>query len=189
MRVLLQKNIAKLGNVGQIVDVKPGYARNYLLPQGLAVQPTEANMRAIEAAKQKYLEELAKMRTELEAKAKLADGREVTIPARANVEGHLYGSIGPAQIVSALAAENVFIEPEHVVLEHPIRQLDKYEVPLQFGEDITATVNVWVVPVAGEDAEAEAQGEPGADPVPADDASSDEGRPAEATEDPASGDS
>jgi len=183
MKVLLQKNVAKLGNIGDVVDVKPGYARNYLLPQGLAVQPTEANMRAIEAAKQKYLEELAKLRSELEAKAKLADGKEVTISARANEEGHLYGSIGPAQIVAALAAENVFVEPEQVVLEHPIRQLDKYEVPLQFAEGITATVGVWVVPLGGEASETEAQ----TAPAGSDDAPADEPQPTESAEDPAAG--
>jgi len=178
MKVLLQKNISKLGSIGQVVDVKPGYARNYLLPQGLAVQPTEANMRAIEAAKQQYLEELAKIRSELEAKAKLADGREVTIPARANEEGHLYGSIGPAQLIASLAEENVFVDPEHVVLEQPIRQVGTHEVALQFAEGILATVTVSVIQLGGQEGPVGGEGEAGSQPAveegePSDEAQSD----------------
>jgi len=171
MKVLLQKNVSKLGKIGEVVTVKPGYARNYLLPMGLAVQPTEANLKAVEAAKAKYLEQLARERAELEAKAAVVAGKEVTIAVRANEEGHLYGSVGPAQIVAALAAENCFIEEEHVALDEPIRQLDKYDVTLRFSEEVTATVHVWVVPVH----------EPGEEP-PADEPQSETDEQAETTE-------
>ena len=169
MKVLLQKNIPDLGKIGEIVEVRPGYARNYLLPQGLAAQPTKANIRAIEIAKQKYLEELAKQRSELEAKATLIDGKEITIPARANPEGHLYGSVGPAQIVAALANENMFIEVEHLHLPEAIRQLDRHEVELRFSDEVTAKIHVWIVPL-GEDEQAvegtEPTGEQGEVPQP-----------------------
>ncbi len=159
MRVLLRKNVSKLGHIGEVVDVKPGYARNYLLPQGLATEPTEANLKAIEADKQRYLEELAKLRTELEAKAAVVDGKEITLAARANEEGHLYGSVGPAQIVAALAEQNVFIEAEHIVLPEAIRQLDKYEVPIRFAEDVSATISVLIVPLHEEGEEGETPAE------------------------------
>ena len=103
MKVLLRKNVGRFGKIGDVVEVKAGYARNYLLPQGLAVRPTEANIRAVEADKQCYLEEVARQRADLEARAAAVQGKEITIAARANEEGHLYGSVGPAQIVSALA--------------------------------------------------------------------------------------
>jgi len=151
MKVLLQKNVSRLGIVGDLVDVKPGYARNYLLPHGLAVEPTQANVRAVEVAKQAYLEELAKIRSELQAKATVADGKEIVISARANEEGHLYGSIGPAQIVAALAGKNVFIEPEQVGTEATIRELGTYEIPLSFGQDITAKISLSVTPIAGQE--------------------------------------
>ncbi len=147
MKVLLKRNIAKLGKIGDVVTVKPGFARNYLLPQDLAVQPTPGNIKAVEEEKQRYLEQLAKERAELQLKAKAVDGREVTIPARANEEGHLYGSIGPAQIASALAEGGVFVEPSNIILDNAIRQLDKYDVRVVFAEDITASVGVWVVPL------------------------------------------
>ena len=154
MKVLLRTNVPRLGSIGDIVDVKPGYARNYLLPHRLAVEPTEANLKAIEVEKQRYLEELARQRAEVEARARLLQGKEITIAVRANPEGHLYGSVGPAQICAALAAENVFIEPEDVPLDEPIHRLDKYDILLRFAKGVTATIHVWVVPVR-EDGEAE----------------------------------
>ncbi|MGB2822752.1 MAG: 50S ribosomal protein L9 [Phycisphaerae bacterium] len=150
MKVLLRKNVAYLGKIGDLVEVKRGYARNYLLPRGLAYEPSTANVRQVEQERQRYLQELAHQRAEIEARAALVDGKEITISARANVEGHLYGSVGPAQIAAALADEGLFIESENVALPEPIRRLDKYEVPLRFGEDITATIHVWVVPIHGE---------------------------------------
>ena len=178
MKVLLRQNIAKLGKIGEVVEVRPGYARNYLLPQGLAYEPSESNLKAVEAAKQKYLDELARKRGELETLASAVDGKEVTIAARANEEGHLYGSIGPAQIAAALAEQNVFVEPENIPLDEPIRTLDKYEVTVRFEQDVTATVSVWVVPVhAPEDEDAEGDPEEAA----SDDQVADEAAPTEET--------
>ena len=146
MKVPLRQNVRKLGQIGDLVDVKPGYARNYLLPHGMAIAPTEANLKIVEAEKQRHLEELAKMREELEAKAALIKGKELTIVARANADGHLYGSIGPAQVEAALATENIFIDAKYIILDEPIRQLDKYDVQIQFSPDITATIHIWVLP-------------------------------------------
>lgn len=150
MKVLLRKNVSNVGKIGDLVDVKSGYARNYLLPQGLAYQPTAANIRQVEREREKYLAELARQRAEIAARAALVDGKEVTISARANEEGHLYGSIGPAQIVAALTEQNCFVEAGNIVLPEPIRMLDKYDVSLKFAEDVTATISVWVVPIHGE---------------------------------------
>lgn len=154
MKVLLRKNVRKLGVIGDVVNVKNGYARNYLIPQGLAVAPTEGNLRRVEAEKAQYLAELARQREELAARAKLIEGKEVTIPARANEEGHLYGSIGPAQIAAAMSETGVFLQPDEIRMAHPIRQLDKYDVTVELAEDITATIHVWVV-LQGEGGEGE----------------------------------
>lgn len=164
MRVLLRRNVSSLGKIGEVVDVKPGYARNHLLPMSLAVLPTETNVRVVEAEKQAYLQELAKQRAELEAKAAVVQGKEITISARANEEGHLYGSVGPAQIAAALAEVNIFVEPHHVAIEEPLRKLDRHEVLLRFSEDVTATIHVWIVPVR--DAEDKDQGPPAAQQSP-----------------------
>ena len=163
MKVLLRRNVLNLGKIGEVVEVKPGYGRNYLLPQRLAVTPTKANLKAVEAEKQKYLEEVARDRAIMELRAEAIRGKEVTITARANEEGLLYGSIGPAQIVAALAETGVLLEPSQIVLDAAIRRLDKYDVLVRFAEDITATVHVWVVPLH-EAGEAGAAGSPEAAP-------------------------
>ena len=146
MKVMLRKNIYKLGEIGDVVDVKPGYARNYLLPHGIAVEPTKANTKRIEAEKQLHLAELAKRSDEIKALAASIEGKEITISAMANEEGHLYGSVGPAQLVAALAEDGIFVEPGNIVLDSPIRRLDKYDVQVQLAPDVTAAISVWVVP-------------------------------------------
>ncbi|MCL2700747.1 MAG: 50S ribosomal protein L9 [Phycisphaerae bacterium] len=150
MKVLLRRNVVNLGRIGEVVEVKDGYARNYLIPQQLGVAPTEGNLKRVEAEKEEYLKELARVKSQLEAKAAVLEGKEITISARANADGHLYGSVGPAQIVAMLAAEGIFIEPANVILGDPIRTLDKYDVRVRFGEDVTATIHVWVVPIREE---------------------------------------
>jgi large subunit ribosomal protein L9 len=150
MKVLLRRNVRNLGQIGDVVDVKPGYARNYLIPQRLALQPSEGNLKRVEAEKAAYLEELAKQREQLEARAKVIDGTEVTISARANEEGHLYGSVGRAQIAAALAEAGKFVEEQDIVLDEAIRELDKYDVTIRFEQGVEATVHVWVVPIREE---------------------------------------
>jgi len=147
MKVLLRRNVSKLGKIGELVEVKDGYARNYLLPHRLAVEPTKGNLKAVESEKAAYLAEMAARKSEFEARAAQLQGKEVTISARANEEGSLYGSIGPAQIVAALAGEKMFVDEESIELDAPIRRLDKYEVKIVFSEDVFATVVVWVVPI------------------------------------------
>lgn len=169
MKVLLRRNVRKLGQIGQIVEVTAGYARNYLLPQRLAVVPSRTNVKAVETEKQAYMEELARQRVELEARAKLLEGKEFTITARANEEGHLYGSVGPAQIAAAVVKDGFDVQAQAIALEEPIRKLDKYEVAVQFAEGVTAKIVVWVVPpreeAAPQPAEAEAASEGQEPPV------------------------
>ncbi len=160
IKVLLRRNVPKLGQIGEVVEVRDGYARNYLIPHGLALAPTESNLKAIEAERQAYLAELARQRTALEQRAKLLDAKEFTIIARANEEGQLYGSVGPAQIAAAVTRDGFLVDPENIALDEPIRRLDKYEVPVRFDEDVRATITVWVVPLR-ESEEAPDAPEPG----------------------------
>lgn len=150
MKVLLRKNVYKLGSIGEVVKVKDGYARNYLIPQGIAFIPSDANLKQVEAEKAQYLAELAKQREELATRAKEISGKEVTISARSNEEGNLYGSVGPAQIAAAFGEIDVHINADEIIMSEPIRHLDKYDINVRFAEDITATVHVWVVPISGD---------------------------------------
>ena len=146
MKLLLCKNVDKLGIVGDVVEVTAGYARNYLLPHGIATEPTEANMRALAEARRAAELERARKRTELEQLAERLEGIEVTIRARANEEGVLYGSVGARDIVEALADEGYYIQSEQVALERPIRHLDTVAVDIRLAEDLGSAVKVWVVP-------------------------------------------
>lgn len=149
MKVLLRRNVTKLGQIGEVVEVKDGYARNYLLPQGLAIMPNKANVKKVEGEKQAYLEELARRKAELETQARLLEGREFTIVARANEEGHLYGSVGPAQIASQAAKEGIMLEADYVILDEQIRLLGEYEVNVSFSEEVRTTVKLKVMTPEG----------------------------------------
>ncbi len=146
MKVLLRQDVESLGVIGDVVDVRPGYARNYLLPQGLAIEPTEANLRRVEEERRER-ERQRKARLEtLKGIASRLDGTSVTIKAKANELGHLFGSVTEKHIAEALKEEGFEVEPEQVALAQPIRTLDKFRVPVRLAEGIEAEVDVWVVP-------------------------------------------
>lgn len=165
MQVLLVKDVRRLGHVGDVVDVKPAYARNYLLPQSLAVAPTEENIRAIEAEKKRAAEARARVAREFTALASRLADVSVTIEAAANPEGTLYGSVGKREIADALQALGHAVLPDHVVLEHPIRTLDNVMVTLRFTDEIESQVKVWVVREGA--ADGDETGEQPADAAPA----------------------
>jgi len=145
MKLLLCKNVSKLGIVGDIVDVSAGYGRNYLVPQGLATEPTDANIRALAEARKTAELERVRQREQLEALAKRIENVEVTVRARANEEGVLYGSVGAREISTALMDEGYAIVPDQVALETPIRHLDNVAVNVRLADDLQAVVKVWVV--------------------------------------------
>jgi len=136
MKLLLCKSVDRLGIVGDVVEVSNGYARNYLLPYGLATEPTQPNMRRLAEARKIAEKERSEERTRMEALAERLNGVEVTIPAKANEEGHLYGSVNKRDIALALEAEGYFVKPEHVLLEAPIRHLDNVAVDVRLADDL-----------------------------------------------------
>jgi large subunit ribosomal protein L9 len=145
MKLLLRKDIQQLGIVGDVVEVSAGYARNYLLPQRLATEPTEVNIRAL-ADERKEAEE--RRRSLHESRLALAERLrtvEVTIAAAANEDGVLYGSVGPREIAAALRDEGHDVQAAAVSLHTSIRRLDNVSVEVRLAEDITAEVKVWVV--------------------------------------------
>jgi large subunit ribosomal protein L9 len=144
IEILLRKSIENLGRVGEVVRVREGYARNFLFPQGLAVLPTAENLRLVEkdkAVEAKFEAEKAQERAAIVAK--LA-GVSVTIEAKSNPEGHLFGSVGPAQVAQALAAQSLAVEERHVRLE-PVKELGEYEVLVHLAADAEAKIRLWVV--------------------------------------------
>jgi large subunit ribosomal protein L9 len=148
VEVLLAENVQHLGDQGDIVRVKPGYARNFLLPNGLATVATEHNKRMVELHRQKQIE---LERDRIKGLRKLREDVQkysVTIEANANEEGHLYGSVVEADISKALKNAGYGVDSNQVQLEGPLKELGMYTVKFQLHEDVKGDVKVWVVPLA-----------------------------------------
>lgn len=152
IQLLLIQFVEHLGNQGDVVEVKPGYAKNYLLPQGLATVATDHHKRMVEKHKAR-LQEIQKARLAgLQKQAEQLTAESVTIEANANDEGHLYGSVGATEIAAALKAKDVGITADMVRLTGPLKELGLYTVKIHLGSGIDADLKVWVVPTANEDA-------------------------------------
>ncbi|MCK4341307.1 MAG: 50S ribosomal protein L9 [Phycisphaerae bacterium] len=149
MQLLLLEDVRKLGHVGDVVEVASGYARNYLLPQRLAAEPTEENMKAIEERRKVAAAERAKKLKVFTDLAEKMQDVSVTIEAAANPEGTLYGAVHERDIADALHAQGFPVRAEHVVLDAAIRTLDNRVVTLEFTDEISAEIKVWVVREGG----------------------------------------
>ena len=158
MKLLLRKDIDSLGLCGDVVEVSTGYARNYLLPQHLALEPTKANLKAIEEDKKIAAAARARKRKVLEDTCKRLEGVEVNISAACTPEGHLYGSVGPREIASALLAEGHSVHADQIKMTANIKEVGTFQVPIVFAEDIRTEAKVWVVreKTLGEEEEEEA---------------------------------
>jgi large subunit ribosomal protein L9 len=145
MKLLLKKDVARLGIVGDVVEVSPGFARNYLLPMNLATEPTAANMKKLAAARAEAEERRRKQRMALEAVAAKLGDVEITIEAAANEDGVLYGSVGPREVAAALRDLGHDLSPAEVHLRDPIKHLDTVLVDVVLADDLKTKVKVWVV--------------------------------------------
>jgi len=145
MELMLKQNIEHLGRLGDVVTVKPGYARNFLLPRGMAVMVTKSNVAEIERARAAALvEEQARLAGMRELAQKLGEA-SVTIESRANAEGHLFGSVTQAQIAASLREKGIPVEDRAVRLEQPLKEIGVYDVVVHLHASVEATVKVWVV--------------------------------------------
>ncbi len=145
MDVILVKDVEKLGKQGQLVAVKDGYARNYLLPAGLARPNTPGNLKLVERLK---LQQEAQKKKELE-QAKAVAGRlasiSCTLRVKTGEEDKLYGAVTPQDIAAALQEEGVTIDRKRIELEQPIRTLGVYQIPVRLHPEVTAHLKLWVV--------------------------------------------
>lgn len=153
MQVILAQSVDNLGKLGDLVSVKPGYARNYLLPQGIARMATPENVREIEARRAELERAEAEKFEAARTRQEQLDGRRVTIRARVGSEGKLFGSVSAGDIADALSADGVEVEKREVRLpEGPLRTLGEFEIALHLYSDIDATVTVAVEPEADTEA-------------------------------------
>lgn len=151
MKILLCEDITKLGWLGDVVEVNTGYARNYLLPQGLAKVANDASIRAIAEEKAKRAEQRINDGRRLENAAKAVEGAEAVVAAKANEQGHLFGSVTERQIAANLRAQGFEVADDIVQLPEHIKEVGTHAVTLKYAENVTATVNVVVVPEQQED--------------------------------------
>ena len=145
LEVVLRDDVKKLGRSGDIVRVRPGYARNFLLPRGLAVMATRNRVAQVEHERAAAKARAAKFRSEAQSQAKALSSVRVQITAQAGEEGKLFGSIGTKDIAEALKAAGQEIDRKRILLEQPIKQLGEFDVEIHLAADIGATIKVAVI--------------------------------------------
>lgn len=146
MNVILLESVENLGGIGDLVKVKPGYGRNYLLPQGKAALATPDNMKAIEARRAELEKAAAEELAKAQDRAKAINGLEVVIPANAGSEGKLFGSVGPLDIAEALESIQIEVERAEIRMpEGPIHELGEFAIGVHLHSEVDAEITVRVV--------------------------------------------
>ncbi len=145
MKVILRDNLAKLGKMGDIVDVAPGYARNYLFPRGLALLATESNIRRVEAEKKIREKIREKEKKEAEELAAKLEKKSITIPVQVGEDEQLFGSVTAQDIARALNQEGFPVDRKQIILEEPLKSLGIYNVELKLHPEVKTSIRVWIV--------------------------------------------
>ncbi|MFG0331464.1 MAG: 50S ribosomal protein L9 [Phycisphaerales bacterium] len=170
IELLLTETVDNLGIVGDVVHVKAGYARNFLLPRAMAVEPTDAAKKALADRRAAEQQRLAALRKEMEQVCEKLEGYEITLERSCNDNGWLYGSVTQNDIMEALHEEGFeLVQERHIRIGAAIKRVDSYELPIQFDQDLKTEIKLWVVPdreiPALRTDEEEPTGETGEEPV------------------------
>jgi large subunit ribosomal protein L9 len=150
MKIILKKEVEKLGEIGDVLTVKDGYARNYLIPKGLAVRATDGTLKAIEIEKK---QKAFKIERERKAARELAESLErfsLIVKAKAGEGGRLYGTVTAQMIVDGLKAKGFEVDRKQITIDPPIKQVGKYQVAVKLYSDVIATLNLEVEAEAAE---------------------------------------
>ena len=145
MQVILRDKIENLGNAGDVVEVKPGYGRNYLIPKGLAYEASPANVRRMEAERAAQGRKDAETLSEARQQASAIEGVSLTFNARAGQEGKLFGSITSGDIADKLAEQGITIDRRQIELDEPIKSLGVHSVPVRLHSLVRPEIKVWVI--------------------------------------------
>jgi large subunit ribosomal protein L9 len=148
VKLLLKESIKHVGKVGDVVEVSPGYARNYLLPKDLAVKPTAGNIKKVEERRKEIERQERERRDQLAALLKQLEGVEATLERKANEQGKLFGSVSATDIAKALQSQGFNVQPDDVNLPGKLDHIDKYMVTIRFAEDLATEIKVYVAPDA-----------------------------------------
>jgi large subunit ribosomal protein L9 len=145
MKVILKSDVERLGKTGDVVNVAVGYARNYLFPQGKALEASARNMEVIEVEKKNIAKTQERKKLESEALAEKLEQLSLTISKQAGENDKLFGTVTAMEIAAALEKEGQVIDKRKIVLEEPIKTLGIYSIPIRLHAEVTAQVKVWVV--------------------------------------------
>jgi large subunit ribosomal protein L9 len=145
MEVILNKDVDRIGKAGQVIKVKDGFARNFLLPNGLAVPLTSANVKQLEQGKQQKIERLEKIKQEAAGLKEKLERLSLTIPVLTHEDDKLYANITSQDLAVALEEEGFAIDRNLIALDEPIKSLGIYEVPVNLHPEIPAKIKVWIV--------------------------------------------
>ena len=146
MKVILRTDVENLGTLGDVVDVRPGYGRNFLLPQGMAMLVTEGNLKVFELERKKLEAEIAALRAEAASLGEKIAATAVNISMRVGENDKLYGSVTTVMIADELASQGIEIDRRHILLDSPIRTLGEHPVRVRLHADMVADLVVTVVP-------------------------------------------
>jgi len=145
MDVILLRAVDTLGTEGAVVHVKPGYARNYLLPQGLAVAATATQMKALETRQRQQQEKVQRIKAQAETLKRTLEGRSLTLKLSLGEDEKPFGAITTHEVMDALAREGFELEKHALHLDQPIKSLGIFELPVRLHPEVTATLKLWVV--------------------------------------------
>ena len=145
MEIILRQAVENLGKTGDVVNVKPGYARNYLLPHGLAYEATPGNLKRIQQERARLEAAENDRRSTAQGLAEKLEQASVTFSARVGEEGKLFGSVTATDIAQQLEAQGYHVEKRQIDLHEPIKALGVYRVPIRLHADVKPEVRVWVI--------------------------------------------
>ena len=148
MKVILADDVRGLGHRGDTVTVKPGYARNFLFPQGFAYEANDANVRKLSEEKKKYDVKMSHQKTAAEETAKRMEGLTVSVTKKAGDEGVLYGSVTSTDIADALTARGIDVDRRRIEVAEPIKRIGQHTVHIRLHRDVTTVLTVDVQPLA-----------------------------------------
>lgn len=145
MKVILREDIDNLGRIGDVVNVKDGFARNYLIPRELAFIATEKAMKSIAIEKKKYLKRIEKEKEHAEELAQKLSELQISIAMKVGEEGKLYGSVSPLMISQELELRGFNIDKKNIIIEEPIKTLGVFDIKVKLHPDILTSLKIWVI--------------------------------------------
>ncbi|HVN48325.1 MAG TPA: 50S ribosomal protein L9 [Bacteroidota bacterium] len=145
MKIILRQNHEKLGAIGEVVSVKDGYARNYLIPRGIAYEATQGSLQQLEEEKKTATRRSDREKKNAEALATEVEKISLTIKMKVGEDDKLFGSVTSQQIAELLAAKNITLDKRSIELEEPLKALGTFEVPVKLSAGVTSKIKVWIV--------------------------------------------